>query len=149
MTHTATERPLTTVGALLVGPSERVLLLRSHKWRDTWSVPGGKLDYGETIAAGLRRECLEETGLAIDSVHWAPTLEAVNSPEFYKPAHFILLNFIARCHSEAVTLNDEAQAYSWQVPQEALALPLNSFTRALLDYYLEHGFSGAPLHEAA
>ncbi len=129
-------QPLATVGALLVGPSKRVLIIKTHKWRDSWGVPGGKIHYGETIAAALKREFKEETGLELSSIQPGPVQEAVNSPEFYKEAHFILLNFIAYCDSEAVILNEEAEAYAWLEPRHALDYPLNTPTRKLLEFYL-------------
>lgn len=138
-------RPLTTVGALLVSPSGRVLLIHTHKWRGLWGVPGGKIEYGETIAAALEREVQEETGLSVAEIRWAPVQEAVNSDEFYQPSHMILLNFVARCGSEAVTLNEEADAFAWLTLEEALGYPLNTPTRQLLDYYQQHGFTGEPL----
>jgi len=121
-------RPLVTVGALLVSPSGRVLLLHTHKWRGLWGVPGGKIDYGETLVTALKREVREETGLSIAEICWAPVQEAVNSGEFHKPSHMILLNFVARCHSEAVTLNEEAGAFAWLTVDEALNYPRNAPT---------------------
>lgn len=133
--------PLVTVGALVVGPSGRVLLVRTHKWRDLWGVPGGKVDHGETLLAAVHREVREETGLALDRVAWAPVQEAVDHPEFHRPAHFVLLNFVARATGETVTLNEEAQAHAWVAPEAALQMDLNAPTRALVRHYLAHGFA--------
>ena len=132
------ERPLATVGALVVGPSERVLIIQTHKWRGMWGVPGGKIDYGESVEHALRREFLEETGLTLTDIYQGPLQEAVESNEFYKPAHFILLNFIARTESEEVRLNEEAQAYTWVSPERALNYDLNTPTRKLVEFYLEY-----------
>ena len=140
-----TRRPLATVGALVVGPSGRVLLIRTHKWRDRWGVPGGKIEYGETMAAAVRREVREETALELDDIRWAPVQEAVESGAFHRPAHFVLLNFVARSASEVVRLNDEAQAYAWVEPEEALSMDLNPPTAVLMRHYLEHGFDTPPL----
>lgn len=115
-----------------------MLLIRTHKWRGLWGVPGGKLEYGETLKAALMREFLEETGLTLGTIYWGPVQEAVRSPEFYKDAHFILLNFVALTESTAVTLNDEAQAHVWATPEAALTMNLNTPTRALVQFYLAH-----------
>lgn len=141
MTVNAPRYPLATVGALVVGPSGRVLLTRTHKWRHRWSVPGGKIAYGESMRSALLREVREETRLELTDVHWGPVQEAVQSEAFYRSAHFILLNFIARSPSEVVTLNEEAQAFVWVAPEEALGYDLNPPTKYLVDFYLEHGFS--------
>jgi ADP-ribose pyrophosphatase YjhB (NUDIX family) len=137
--------PLVTVGALIVGPSGRVLLVRTHKWRDRWGVPGGKVDLGETLLEAVHREVREETGLELDEVVWAPVLEAVDHPEFHRPAHFVLLNFVARARGEVVALNEEAQAFVWTTPEAALAMDLNAPTRALVAHYVRAGFATPPL----
>lgn len=139
--------PLTTVGALAVSPAGRVLLIRTHKWRDTWGVPGGKVERGESLHRALLREFREETGLELSDVRWAPTQEAIDSPEFHRPAHFVLLNFVARCDHERVRLNDEAQEYAWLAPDALHGVELNSFTRRLVEYYRAEGFGGAPLED--
>ena len=132
------EYPLATVGALVVGPSRRVLIIQTHKWKGTWGVPGGKIEYGETMIKALKREFLEETGLTLTDIYWGPVQEAVESSEFYKKAHFILLNFIALTEQEEVTLNEEAEAYTWVSPERALTYDLNTPTRKLLEFYLAH-----------
>jgi len=133
--------PLVTVGALVVGPSGRVLLVRTHKWGGRWGVPGGKVDLGETLLTAIHREVREETGLELTDVVWAPVQEAVDHPQFHRPAHFVLLNFVARATGEQVTLNDEAQEHAWLTPDEALRLDLNDPTRTLVDHYRTHGFA--------
>jgi hypothetical protein len=60
--------------------------------------------------------------------------DCIDSEEFYRPEHFILLNYTCRVAGEAdVTLNDEAQAYRWVSEPDALQLDLNRPTRILLD----------------
>lgn len=125
--------PIVTVGALIHDPTGRMLLIRTHKWRDTYGIPGGKIHEGETMETALRREIREETGLDLHDVRFVIAQDCIDSPEFFRPAHFILLNFTAASPGGEVTLNDEAQSYVWTTPEEARALPLNSFTRTLLD----------------
>ena len=141
----AAGRPVATVGALVVSPRERILLIRTHKWRGSWGVPGGKIEHGESMHAALRREVREETGLEIRDVRLGPVQEAIDSPEFHRPAHFLLLNFLARSDAEDVELNEEAQDHAWVLPAAAFELPLNSYTQRLVAFYLEVGFRAPPL----
>ena len=144
--QTTTQRPLATVGALVLDPSGNGLFIRTHKWRGTWGVPGGKIEYGEPILHAVQRELMEETGLQVQDVRWAPTLEAVNDAAFHKPAHFVLLNMTARCTETAVTLNDEADSSAWLPLRDALAtLDLNEPTRKLVRFVLRSGAYGAPV----
>lgn len=137
--------PLVTVGALVVSPDGRVLLVRTHKWGDRWGVPGGKVEWGETLLEAVHREVREETGLEVHDVRWAPVQEAVLHPEFHRPAHFLLVNVVARSMSDEVTLNDEAQAFAWATADEAAGFDLNGPTRRLLEHYARVGFDTPPL----
>ncbi len=40
-----------------------VMMVRTHKWSNKWGIPGGKIKWGETSEAALRREIKEETNL--------------------------------------------------------------------------------------
>jgi ADP-ribose pyrophosphatase YjhB (NUDIX family) len=130
--------PLATVGALIFNSAGGVLMLRTHKWSDLWGIPGGKIKFGETAEAALRREIKEETNLAVGGIEFVLVQDCIHSPEFHRDAHFILLNY--RCVAEEpleVILNDEAEAFQWLPVQEALNLPLNTPTRVLIEAVLK------------
>ncbi len=129
--------PIPTVAALAVSPRGRVLIVRTTKWRGLWGVPGGKIEYGERMEAALLREFAEEVGLALRDVRFARLDEMVGDPAFYKPAHFILINYFARTDSEAVRPGEEIAEWAWTPPEQALAYPLNVYTERLVSAYLE------------
>lgn len=129
----AMQRPIAAVGALVWGPDGRVLIVRTTKWRGLWGVPGGKIEWGETMVEAVRREFLEETGLTLTDIEFVQTQEAVLSPEFYKDAHFLLLDFFACSATTEVTPNEEIAEWVWVSVAEALQYPLNSYTRPLLE----------------
>jgi ADP-ribose pyrophosphatase YjhB (NUDIX family) len=125
--------PITTVGALIFNPSREVLMIRTHKWSDLWGIPGGKIKWGETAEDALRREVREETGLEISNIQFAIFQDCIRSKEFYREAHFVLLNYTCDTKTTDVTLNDEAEEYQWLSPKAALSLELNTPTRILLE----------------
>jgi phosphoglycolate phosphatase len=127
--------PVVTVGALIFNEADEVLMVRTHKWSDLWGIPGGKVKWGEDSVAALRRETLEETNLKITKIRFALVQDCIHSPEFYKDAHFVLLNYTAySVFHENVKLNDEAREFRWVTISEALKMPVNRPTRVLLDY---------------
>ncbi|MGL4399586.1 MAG: HAD hydrolase-like protein [Luteolibacter sp.] len=130
-------RPIATVGALIHDGNGHILMVRTHKWSNRWGIPGGKIERGESSTAALEREILEETGLALCEIEFALVQDCIDSPEFMRPEHFLLLNYVARATTTAVTLNDEAEEFLWLTPGEALLLNLNQPTRFLLMEVLE------------
>jgi phosphoglycolate phosphatase-like HAD superfamily hydrolase/ADP-ribose pyrophosphatase YjhB (NUDIX family) len=132
--------PIPTVGALVRDDAGRMLLLRTNKWSGLWGIPGGKIEWGETAEDALRRELSEETGLEVADIRFVMVQDAIHPPEFYREAHFLLLNYVCRAlPGRTVMLNAEAQEFRWVDPDAALALPLNTPTRTLLDKIFRNG----------
>jgi phosphoglycolate phosphatase-like HAD superfamily hydrolase/ADP-ribose pyrophosphatase YjhB (NUDIX family) len=130
----AAERlPVVTVGGLIFNDADEVLMLRTHKWSGLWGIPGGKTKLGETSEAALVRELKEETNLDITEIEFVLVQDCIGSAEFYRDAHFVLLNYTCRAPGrQAVELNEEAEEHRWLPLDEALNLPLNTPTRVLL-----------------
>lgn len=61
------QQPIPCVGALVYDRAERLLLVRrgQEPGLGLWSVPGGRVEPGESLAAAAAREVLEETGLIV------------------------------------------------------------------------------------
>ena len=125
--------PITTVGALIYNSARQVLMLRTHKWSNLWGIPGGKIKFGETAEAALRRELKEETNLDVTDIRFILVQDCIGSTEFYKEAHFVLLNYTCVASNTDIILNDEAEEFRWTFPAEALRLPLNTPTRVLVE----------------
>lgn len=130
----ARRMPIVTVGALIFDVQERVLMIRTHKWSGLWGIPGGKVKWGEASEAALRRELKEETGLDVADIRFVLVQDCIQSREFYRDEHFVLLNYRCRAMGgDAVVLNEEAEEFRWLTVKEALAMPLNQPTRILLE----------------
>ena len=130
----ANHRPIPTVGALIYNALGQVLIVCTNKWYGKWGIPGGKIEYGESSVDALRREITEETGLTITDIKFVLSQDCIDSAEFYRREHFILLNYTCRVTGETdVTLNEEAQSFRWLSEPDALQLNLNRPTRFLLD----------------
>ncbi len=130
--------PIATVGALIFDQRGRVLLIRTHKWSDLWGIPGGKIKWGEASVDALRREIKEETNLEIEDIQFVLVQDCIHSKEFYRDAHFVLLNYRCRCVGEpSVVLNEEGREYRWVELGAGLEMPINHPTRKLLMTVME------------
>jgi len=131
----ATMPPISTVGALIFNSKKQVLMLRTHKWSNKWGIPGGKIKWGESSETALRREIKEETNLRVTDIEFVLVQDCIHSKEFYKDAHFVLLNYACRADGKKldVKLNHEAQEFRWLSLADAKKLKLNRPTKILLD----------------
>jgi len=129
--------PVVTVGGLIFDGEGRVLMVRTHKWSNLWGIPGGKIKWGEPSEDALRRELKEETNLEVSDIRFVLIQDCIHSREFYRDAHFVLLNYTCRAHAPGqVVLNEEAQEFQWLKPVEAKRLALNRPTQVLIDAVL-------------
>jgi len=125
--------PIVTVGGLIFNGAGEVLMLRTHKWSNLWGIPGGKIKWGEPAMDALRREIKEETNLDASGIEFVLVQDCIHSKEFYRDAHFVLLNYTCQCNGEThVKLNDEAREFRWVSVAGALEMPINQPTRKLL-----------------
>ncbi|MBP7461947.1 MAG: NUDIX domain-containing protein [Candidatus Delongbacteria bacterium] len=125
--------PEPTVSAVIFNPDRHILLCRSHKWENTYVIPGGHIEWGESMEEALKREIMEETGLTIYDIRLIGLKECINSQRFHQPKHFIFIDYICRTDSYQVRLNDEAEAYAWVPLDRIHEYPLGGYTGSLLD----------------
>jgi len=129
--------PEATVGALVVNPRGEVLIVRSSKWGDKFTVPGGHIELGERAEDAIKREVKEETGLDVESVSLLLVQEAIYPKNYYKHEHFIFMDYICITKSSEVKLDGrELQEYFWMKPKKALSLDLEEFTENFVRKYV-------------
>ena len=89
------------VGAIIEDEAGRVLLVkhvaaRRGFWQGKWICPGGELEPGETIEAGIKREVEEETQLKIDLVTPLPPFDRIVKAGDKVSLHVIYINYLAK-----------------------------------------------------
>lgn len=127
--------PEPTVGAIVVNPEGKFLLIQSHKWRGNYVMPGGHVELGETLEGALKREIREETGLEISDIKFLCVQEFIFDRAFWKKRHFIFFDYSCNTQSLRVRLNSESESWVWVTVDEAKALPVEPYTRTTIEIW--------------
>ncbi len=126
-------RPEVAVGAVAVRADELMMIRRGHgPAAGEWSVPGGRVEQGEPLAAAVIRELAEETGL-----------EGVCGPligwveRFGVDHHYVILDF-------EVTILDDREPVAGDDAAEARWVALSDVTElnlveGLAEFLYDHG----------
>lgn len=114
---------------------KRLLLLRRHASRpqgNTWGVPAGKLEQGETPQQAVIREVFEEVGLDITRGVQEIGKLYIQLPHIAYVYHMFYKKYETL---PEITLSDEHTEARWVTHEEALKLPLIAGGIEALEYY--------------
>jgi ADP-ribose pyrophosphatase YjhB (NUDIX family) len=94
----------------------KVLLVRRARSpaKGFYSLPGGRVEFGESLHQALSREVDEETGLRIGIIGLAGWREVL--PAAAGAGHYLIMSFAARWVANEPALNDELDDYRWVAP---------------------------------
>jgi 8-oxo-dGTP diphosphatase len=120
------ERPIVGVGGVVVEHGQALLIRRGNEpLMGQWSIPGGTLELGETLAEGTARELKEETGLAVKVLDMIETFERINfgrgadetwntMEERRRPRfHFVIVDYLCERISGEPIAGGDATDVAW------------------------------------
>jgi 8-oxo-dGTP diphosphatase len=110
-----TDIPICAVGAIVLEKGEVLLVRRNHAPAlGQWSLPGGRVEWGETLREAIAREVREETGIDIEVEGLAGIAERILPDDEGKTEyHYVILDFWARPKSRDLTPGDDASEARW------------------------------------
>ena len=119
MTSDTPIRPQLAVSASIFRDGKVLLIQRAHPpAQGSWSVPGGRVEFGEALHVALAREVMEETGLEIEILGMAGWREVLPTGSG-AGKHFVVMSFAARWVAGEPVLNGECSDFAW-LPPDAL-----------------------------
>ncbi len=91
------KHPLVGVGGVVIERG-RVLLIRrgSEPLKGQWSIPGGMLELGEELTAGVRRELKEETGLDVEPLESILVFDRITRDGNRVKYHYVIVDYLCR-----------------------------------------------------
>jgi ADP-ribose pyrophosphatase YjhB (NUDIX family) len=113
---------------------DSLLLIRRGRGpaQGTWSVPGGRVEAGETLAEAVVRELFEETGLAGVCDGMLGWVERIGPDH-----HFVILDFLVTVLDDAPPVaGDDAAEARWVPLAEVADLDLSE---GLAEFLHDHG----------
>jgi ADP-ribose pyrophosphatase YjhB (NUDIX family) len=114
-------RAVVAVAAIAFDEAGRVLLVRRGQPPDqsAWSVPGGKIEPGETVVAAVAREAAEETGLAVEVLGLVAAVDWIErGPDGQVLRHFVILDHLVAVRGGELAAGDDADEAAWFGPEE-------------------------------
>ena len=116
--------PKAVTGSFII-KNNKVLLIKwgntKGSWSGKWTVPGGKVEFGESVLDAVKREAKEETGLDVEPVKLIGVDEAIVGNE----KHCIFLNFLCKIIGGKVKAGSDAADARWFCKEELEAIELN------------------------
>jgi ADP-ribose pyrophosphatase YjhB (NUDIX family) len=102
------------VGAVIVD-NGRVLLVQrgAEPLKGHWSLPGGLLELGEPLTAGVAREVQEETGLIVEPVELIELLDRIHHEGKRVRYHYVIADYLCRVTGGSLLAASDADAVRW------------------------------------
>ncbi len=134
----------------MVLDGDRVLLIRRDRepLKGEWSIPGGALELGETLEAGVRREIAEETGLevrvlgmvevldriALEATTEGPATSGINPRVQY---HYVLIDFLCVPVGGHLAFGSDAAEARWVAREDLAGYGLAPVTAGVIEKAFE------------
>jgi 8-oxo-dGTP diphosphatase len=100
-------RPVPAVGVVCLRGDSVLLVKRGRPpLEGAWSLPGGKMEWGESLADAALRELREETGIQAELLGLVDVVDGV----FGADTHYVLIDYAARWQSGEPRAGDDASA---------------------------------------
>jgi mutator protein MutT len=118
------DRPFVGVGAVVLNGDGHVLLVkRAHEpLKGEWSLPGGGVEVGETLAVAVARELFEETGLTVAVGPVVEVLDRIeHAPDGRVAYHIVIIDYLCHAADDRVVCGSDADDVRWVLVEELAA----------------------------
>ena len=132
---TVSPNPVPTVGVVCLRGDQVLLIKRGNPPRQgQWSLPGGRLEWGETTKVAALRELLEETGVRAELLGLVDVLDGMFSSRTTGETtlHYVMIDYAARWISGEPVAGDDAAEARFVSLNEAMALVEWDVTRKVI-----------------
>lgn len=129
------DAPVAAVGAVVIDGDTVLLVRRALPPRQgEWSLPGGRLELGESMADGVRREVREETGIEVEVGDVVEVFDRIHRDVSGGIRyHFVIVDFLCRPVGGTLAAGDDAADARWVARAEVAALGVNAYAVSVIE----------------
>jgi len=131
--HEFPSAPVVGVGAVIVRDGKALIVKRAHEPRKgEWSLPGGRVELGESLEDATRREIKEETGLDVEVGPLVEVFDRVHRLDGRIRYHFVIVDYLCSARAGEACAGDDAEAVAWVTGDEIDAYGVNAHAAAVI-----------------
>ena len=112
-------QPLVGVGGVVIHRGRVLLIRRGHEpLKGEWSIPGGMLELGEELTAGVRRELKEETGLEVEPLDCILVFDRIMRESERVRYHYVIVDYVCRRKGGRLRPGSDVTDARWVRPED-------------------------------
>lgn len=123
--------PVVAVGTVVIHNHTVLLVQRRHEPNQgLWTIPGGRVLFGESLLMAAERELREETTVCARARHPVFIFDLIETG--IAPVHFVVVDILAEYLSGEPNAGSDAADARWVHPEELTHLAVEKNTRLLI-----------------
>jgi 8-oxo-dGTP diphosphatase len=128
------QSPMVGVHPLVIKDGHLLLVKRAKEpSKGKWSLPGGRIELGESVYEAGRREVFEECSIEIEIERLLDVADMILKDDDGRISyHFVLIYLLARYKTGDIKAQSDAAGIGWFTPAEINGLDMHPKLRAVL-----------------
>lgn len=126
--------PVVAAAAIIFREGKILMVKRAKEPnKGKWSIPGGRIELGESIYEAVKREVSEECNIEIEVLRVFDAADNVIRDEEKRVRyHYVTIDILARYKDGQIKAQSDVDDYRWVMPKELLEIDITPQLRAVL-----------------
>jgi 8-oxo-dGTP diphosphatase len=128
------QAPIPAVGALVFRDGKILTIKRAQEpGKGKWSIPGGRIELGETSFEAARREVMEECSIEVEIERVLDSVDnIIRDADGRVKYHFVIIDLMAKYVDGQIKAGSDAEECRWVTVQELLEMDITPMLREML-----------------